>query len=145
MGVYMNILIAFPWDIFIFSIGVGVALIIYLYILAKKRENKIIKIMIVGNHEKLEYLKANYQLINNLTDTPDLIIDTSNDINSFKKILSLNVPIILISNLSETEIRELVKVAKYYNSTIIINASYETFEKDLERIKQGHIIKVYYQ
>lgn len=138
----MFMTIGFPWGILVFSFLVSFVLIIYLCILNKAKQ-RIKKIIILSKKENFDFLTNNYIIVDSILDNPDLIIDFSNDLIQSKQLLSLNIPILLISNFSQQEISEIVKLAKYYCSTIIINAKLETLQKDLERVKKGRIIKIY--
>lgn len=132
----------FPWRILVFSLLVCLLLIIYLYFFTQSKSN-IKKIMVLGEKENLDFLMKNYIIVDSLIDNPNLIIDFSNSLSLVKQLLPLNIPILLISTFSQDEIKEIVKLAKYYYATIIINTDLGHFEKDLERIKKGHVIKIY--
>lgn len=132
----------FPWVILVFSFLVCLLLIIYLYFLTKSKSD-IKKIMVLGKKDNLDFLIKKYTVVDSLIDKPNLIMDFSNNLSLVKQLLPLNIPILLISNFSPNEVKEIVKLAKYYYTTIIINADLKYFEKDLERIKKGHVIKIY--
>ncbi len=138
----MMLNVNFPWGILVFSFLVCLLLIIYLYFLTKSKSD-IKKIMVLGKKDNLDFLIKKYTVVDSLIDKPNLIMDFSNNLSLVKQLLPLNIPILLISNFSPNEVKEIVKLAKYYYTTIIINADLKCFEKDLERIKKGHVIKIY--
>lgn len=132
----------FPWVIFLFSLLVWISLIVYLYLLKKHKYN-IRKIMIIGDNQKLEFLDKEYKIVESFLDFPDLIISFSDNIFFVESLVSLNIPIISFGNFNIKEKFEIVKIAKYYHATIIIDVNFENIREDIQNIRKGHIIKIY--
>lgn len=132
----------FPWVIFLFSLLVWISLIVYLYLLKKHKYN-IRKIMIIGDNQKLEFLTKEYKIVESFLDFPDLIISFSDNIFFVESLVSLNIPIVSFGNFNIKEKFEIVKIAKYYHATIIIDVNFENIREDIQNIRKGHIIKIY--